>query len=142
MKERHDTWSRRKLSFITSSITKSFVGIEDATKERIKHQKLSQAQPLNYLDPLIEQLDSIESRSSNSGSSNTSASTSTRPDLLNPHLKRVVSSRGRKMTLKKEQDQFMKVLGHPAFKSNPLGAIGMHLTNTINQIKMLPKKNN
>lgn len=97
---------------------------------------MSQAQPLNYLDPLAEQLDSIESKVNNS----TSSTSTSRPDLLNPHLKRVVSNRGRKMTLKREQDQFMKVLGHPAFQSNPLGAIGMHLTNTINQIKSLPKK--
>lgn len=89
------------------------------------------------MDPLTEQLDSIESRSTGASASATST---TRPDLLNPHLRRVVSNRGRKMTLKKEQDQFMKVLGHPAFQSNPLGAIGMHLTNTINQIKSLPKK--
>lgn len=79
----------------------------------------------------MEQLESIESRT---------VVSSGRPDILNPHLKRVVSNRGRKMALKKEQDQFMKVLGHPAFKSNPLGAIGMHLSNTINQIKTIPKK--
>ena len=117
-----------------------YLGIQDATKEKVKLQKLSQAQPLNYFDPLSEQLDRIESRSTSSTTTSTSSSSSARPDVLNPHLRRVVSNRGRKMTLKKEQDQFMKVLGHPAFKSNPLGAIEMHLSNTINQIKSLPKK--
>lgn len=93
---------------------------------------MAQANPLNYLDPLNEQLDQIEVNKP-------VATTAVRPDLLNPHLKRVVSNRGRKQTLKKEQDQFMKVMSHPVFKSNPLGAIGMHLTNTINQIKSLSK---
>lgn len=129
------------LSVSLVSKPRAFLGIEDATKEKVKVQKMSQAQPLSYLDPLTEQLDSIESRST-SPSTSTSTTSTTRPDLLNPHLKRVVSSRGRKMTLKREQDQFMKVLGHPAFQSNPLGAIGMHLSNTINQIKSLPKKDN
>jgi hypothetical protein len=79
-----------------------------------------------------EQLDSIET---------TTSKAPIRPDLVNPHLKRVVSNKGRKQVLKKEQDQFLKVMSHPAYKSNPLGAIGLHLSNTINQIHSLPKKN-
>lgn len=90
---------------------------------------MAKSNPLNYFDSINEQLESIEVK----------PAAPTRPDLLNPHLKRVVSNRGRKQALKKEQDQFMKVMNHPAFKSNPLGAIGMHLTNTINQIKSTPK---
>lgn len=113
-------------------ICRFYLGIQDATKEKIKQKKIAQANPLNYLDPLNEQLEDIHVK----------PAAPVRPDLLNPHLKRVVSNRGRKQTLKKEQDQFMKVMSHPAFKNNPLGAIGMHLTNTINQInqiKTIPK---
>ena len=106
-----------------------FLGIQDATKEKVKKATNVNSNPLNYLDPLNEQLESIQVKS---------VASPVRPDLLNPHLKRVVSNRGRKQTLKTEQDQFRKVMSHPAFMNNPLGAIGMHLTNTINQIKTLP----
>lgn len=92
---------------------------------------MAQAQPLSFLDNLTEQLDSIETKSQ---------PTPVRLDLVNPHLKRVVSNRGRKQTLKQEEDQFRKVMSHPAFKSNPLGTIGMHLSNTMKQINTLPTK--
>lgn len=104
------------------------LGIEDAAKAKVKEEKLANAQPLNFLDNLNEQLDSIEVK----------PAAPVRPDLLNPHLKRVVSNRGRKQALKMEQGQFKKVMSHPAFKSNPLGTIGIHLNNTMKQIN---KKN-
>lgn len=112
-------------------VSKLFLGIEDATKQKVKQDKLSQSQPLSFLDNLTDQLGSIETKYQ---------PTPVRLDLINPHLKRVVSNRGRKQTLKKEEDQFRKVLSHPAFMNNPLGTIGTHLNNTMKQINNLPTK--
>ena len=111
------------------------IGIEDAVKMKAKQEKEAHADPLKFLDIIDEELKNIETKS-------TGSSVPIRPDHINPHLKRVVSMRGRKMALKAEQEQFRKVMTHPAFKNNPLGTIGIHLSNTMKQISSLPKPKN
>jgi hypothetical protein len=41
---------------------------------------------------------------------------------------------------KQEKEQFLKVLTHPIFKANPLGAIETHLTNVMAQVSQHSNK--